>query len=272
MSAPESRNGYLRAKIQIGNARGNISFGATQTVFHHDDINENKRIRKEEVKSWAKPSILAPKSQWNQTIVTNEPFMERRTTENFVHDRSRPFQYNYRAETLGPKLDKTPDKPTKFKVTLKNSGAASLQSTNGKPLYDSTIKDFKRTEEMPVHPNLESDFTRDWHLSTAIGKKQFRDGQNKLDDAAKKNSLKKTPKLVTSKTYQSPMQLSVALQEEVRKQKREGTFSLEKQIYQPPEPPVNRSSLVNRYAVEPDLKFRTTKHSGVWSLNKTEGR
>ena len=270
---------YLRSKIQIGNARGTISFEPNQIVFHHDDINTNQRQRKEEVKNWLKSSILQGDPRWNQSIITDEKFMERRTTENFIHDRSKPFQYNYRAETLGPKLQAPLEKPSKFKVTLKNTGnqvinnTTTASSTDQSELYPSTIQTFKRTQEMPCHPKFESDFSREWNLTNVITSKELKQSFQSLNESSHNNSIKKSKKFQkTTKNYVSPMQRSIDLQEEVRKQKRENTFTLEKHVFQQPEEPIDRNALVNRYAIEPSLKFKTTKHTGTWDFNKQEGR
>ena len=62
------------------------------------------------------------------------------------------------------------------------------------------------------------------------------------------------------------------IQDEVRRQKAEGTFNSKRQVFQQSEEPVNRKALVNRAAIEPSFKFTTTKHTGVWEYNKAEGR
>ena len=43
----------------MGNNKSPIAYTKTQTVFHHDDIPENKRIRKNEVNAWIKSKILS---------------------------------------------------------------------------------------------------------------------------------------------------------------------------------------------------------------------
>jgi hypothetical protein len=285
-SSPASQD-YLKSKIQIGNCRGAVQYGPTQVAFHYDDIDPKARARKEEVKSWSKSSRLVPNNEWDQSIVTNEKRMERRTRENFVFDRSNPYQYNYRAETLGPKLIESHGntKPNKFKITLQQSGNNIL--TNGSvslsgsgpggdrgaqsgPLYSNTIQTFKRTEEMPIHPKLTETFESNWNLSNLVQKKEFQKSFQDLNQKSSQNSQKKAKKLLSN--YMTPMERTIAFQEEVRKQKREGAFTLEKHVFQPPEEPVNRKALVNTCAVEPSLKFKTTRHTGVWEMNKTEGR
>jgi len=64
----------------------------------------------------------------------------------------------------------------------------------------------------------------------------------------------------------APQQTTVLFQEEVRRQKKAGEFSLTKQVYQPPLSPVDRTKLRNRYAIEkPNLKTKNS-HSGVWEV------
>jgi hypothetical protein len=288
-SSPESKK-YLKSKIQIGNSRGAIHYGPTQVAFHYDDIDPKARARTEEVKSWSKSSKLISNNEWDQSILTNEKRMERRTRENFVFDRSSPYQYNYRAETLGPKLVESEGarKPNKFKITLQQNGnniltngksgsaSASLSGTSTSTgggdgqLYPNTIQTFKRTEEMPIHPKLAGKFESNWNLSNLVQKNEFQKSFQDLNQKSTRNSQKKTKKLLSN--YMTPMERSIAFQEEVRKQKREGEFTLEKHVFQPPEEPINRKALVNSCAVEPSLKFKTTRHSGVWEMNKTEGR
>ena len=80
---------FLKKKIQIGGSEsGLINYSAKQTVFHHDDISEEKRARKADVRRWAKQDKLIEKhSSWNKSTHPNNPLMERRTMENFVKDR-----------------------------------------------------------------------------------------------------------------------------------------------------------------------------------------
>ncbi len=58
--------GYLKAKIRIGSIKGPISYGVGQQVFHHDDIPEVSRARKNEVREWARSKILSSERRdWN---------------------------------------------------------------------------------------------------------------------------------------------------------------------------------------------------------------
>lgn len=277
------KTNYLKSKIQIGTVHsGNINYQANQTVFHHDDINVNARKRKNEVKAWLKhqqqqentnTSSHSPSNEWNLSTKIHQKICERKTRENFVLDRSNPYQYNFRAEKLGPKLQLPNIKRNKFQVSLQNepeSGSGSPRDSNGNKLYSSTIQTFKRTQEMPINTNLMEPFENHWNLSTQTNSKK--DNEQQLHNLTM-NSLNKTKSMNQKlKNYISPIDRSKALLDEVRKQKREGSFTLDKHVFHQPEEPINRTKLVNQYAVEPSLKFKTNYHSGVWELNKTEGR
>jgi len=39
---------------------------------------------------------------WNKSNQIEKPIYESRKMENFVHDRTFPYQYNFRAESLDP--------------------------------------------------------------------------------------------------------------------------------------------------------------------------
>jgi hypothetical protein len=265
----DAKKNYLRAKIQIGNAKGTSTFAPNQTVFHHDDISEEKRKRVQEVKKFAHPNVAGNNEiEWNKSSKVNSKLVERRTRENFVQDRSNSYQYNYRAETLPAPNPQLGEKPSKFKVTLRDTGKSSLSSTTG----SFATTNLKRTQELPIHPNLEADFSREWNLSSAVQKANFDRSFDDLNSSAKHNTAVKTRKFVKDDSYISPFQRSEMIQQEVRKQKAEGRFNAQANIFHKQEESVDRKTLVNQAAVEPSLKFTTTKHTGVWEYNKHEGR
>lgn len=90
-----SEGNFLKKKIQIGgSASGMINYSPSQTVFHHDDISEEKRKRKAEVRAFAKQDKLVQKeSTWNKSTHPNNPLVERRKMENFVKDRCECFVF-----------------------------------------------------------------------------------------------------------------------------------------------------------------------------------
>lgn len=256
---------FLHAKNKIG--QGKINYGSNSVVFRREDLDESVIHRKEEVRDFAKGERFLNKKSWNLSTYVDNPVCESRKMENFVKDRSRPFQYNYRAETLGPNLELPEEKPHKFKVTMKNT--TKLQQKKD-VLYDPQCTTLKRNQEMPVHPKLQNGFSSDWNCSTEFNRKDIDRHSIKLTEKAKVNSFKKK-NLVNPETYKNPIKLSAEVSQEVRRQKEEGTFSVKKPVFQAIEENVDRKSLVNRYAVEPDLSFITTKHSGVWE-KQPDGR
>jgi hypothetical protein len=257
---------FLHAKNKIGQGE-KMNYGSNSTVFRREDLDERVLSRKEEVVTFARGERFSNNKSWNNSSHLNKPVCDIKKMENFVHDRSNPYQYNFRAESLGPKLNPPEEKPSKFHVTMKNT--ATLQQQEG-TLYEPQCNTFKRTQEMPVHAKLQEPFSREWNCSSEFVRKDINKRAETLSQSARANSEKKKSKLDTKK-YQNPMQLSAKLSREVRRQKEAGTFSVEKPVYQVPEERVDRTGLVNRYAVEPDLSFVTTKHSGVWE-KQPDGR
>ncbi len=53
-----SSDGYLRAKVKIGSCKGPVTYKAEQQVFHHDDVPDYARTRKEEVIEWVRNSFF----------------------------------------------------------------------------------------------------------------------------------------------------------------------------------------------------------------------
>jgi hypothetical protein len=258
---------FLNAKNRIGQG-SKLNYGSNSTVFRREDCDERVISRKDEVVTFAKGERFLNNKSWDQSNHLNKPVYESKKMENFVHDRSNPYQYNFRAESLGPSLQAPEEKPHKFKVTMKNTGAASLQ--HKATLYDPQCPTLKRNQEMPVHAKLQEPFHREWNCSSEVIRKDLNKTGDSLTQSAKMNSEKKK-KLINTTKYQNPAKLSAKLGLEVRRQKETGNFSVKKPVFQVTEEQVNRTELVNRYAVEPDLTFTTTKHSGVWE-KQADGR
>eukprot|EP01032_Pedospumella_encystans_P030185 gene30185-34072_t len=237
MESSKSSSGkheFLRSKIQIGNVKGPVSYTQSQTVFHHDDIPETKRIRRNEVKAWAKSKLLSAETpSWNKSSNPQQPVVVRRQAENYCKDRGGAYQYNYRAETLDSLRQVEPiDKPTKFHIsTQPETLALELKTIRGTNRIQGGH--FNRTGEMPVHPDL-IDATP-WKLSTEV---VLKEKDQRLADmtlkaqqsTGKVNSLGSTFK---HKPYVGPLKAAAELQDLIRKQKAEGTFSLKKQVNRP---------------------------------------
>ena len=263
---------FLRAKIQIGNVKGPVSYNLNQTVFHHDDIPESKRLRRNEVKTWAKSKVLsADNPAWDKSSKPVQPVIVRRQAENYAGDRGNAYQYNFRAETLDSlKLVEPIDKPTKFHISTQIETRAldlkEIKSTN-------RIQNgyFTRTGEMPVHPNLID--AQPWNVSTEVDVKKKDQRLDTLTMKAKEwTSNINTGTETFKKPYKGPLQSAVELQNTIRQQKAEGTFSLKKQVNRPGSAPVDRTKLVNRLAIEKPNIFSTHTHSGVYEYNQSVGR
>lgn len=101
-------------------------------------------------------------SQFN---IVEKPIISRKM-ENFVHDRSQNFQYNYRAETLDP-LKNLPyiDKSTKFHISLQTlSQTNEIKALQKQSLLHSGYQ--HRIQELPVHQNLE--YSKPWDCTTTV--------------------------------------------------------------------------------------------------------
>lgn len=156
-NSAQTHKNYLRPKQVIGSCKLPTNFKASQTVFHQDDIPLEKRERRNDVKQWSKSKILSvDQPEWTNSTGMSKPVCERRTMENHIHDRSKAYQYNYRAEVLPNKLPPPIDKSTKFHVSRQNSKLIEeLKATIRDDETGIARGKFKITQEMPVHPKLE---------------------------------------------------------------------------------------------------------------------
>lgn len=271
MTAAADPQAYLKAKIQIGNSKGPIQYASKQTVFHHDDVPEVKRLRKEEVLKWASSKILDPNhTQWNKSNNPNIPICVRRQMENHVNDRSHQYEYNYRAETVDSLRNLEPiDKSSKFHISVQLESTAQgiiEQKKNNRVLNGQ----FHRTKEMPVHPNLEGST---WNTTTVLSKKEIDNGLNNMTQRAKGWSEKVNSALSTKKnTYISPVQATVIFQEQVRQRKADGTFDWKVKLNKPKTPPEQVFTTKNRYQNDPPTRLQTSEHSGVWGKTSFDNR
>ena len=245
-----------------------MSYKPQQIVFHKDDIPEEKRNRKNEVKQWAQSNLLsAEQPSWNKSTANQRPVWDKKKFEILRQDRSNAFQYNFRSETLPPTMVPPIDKPSKFHVSAQlDSDIKEIErKRSSDPVFRGT---FRRTEELPTHPNLSS--AKPWNPSTEFLPDDKEKSLKELEKKAMMNSIKKKSSL--SEEYISPEVIARKVGEEVRRQKQLGTFSVEHKVFQPPPEPVDRASLKNRYAIEASRKYKTSHHSGVWEFNNAEGR
>lgn len=220
----QDESDFLKASIRIGSCKGPVNYKQAQTVFHHDDIPEAKRNRKVEVMKWKQSKILnIDNPSWNQSIVTEIPMLERRTMENYVHDRSRRYDYNFRGETLDYLRNMEPiDRPTKFHISRQQeSTARSISSAMQSSRVNSGY--LMRTEAMPQHPKLES--AVGWNTSTAtLSTKQMDNKLQSMTATARLKTAPKNAKLGSLLPYETPIATTANQLEKIRSQKRDGVF------------------------------------------------
>lgn len=267
---------FLRTKIQIGNCKGPINYPSTQNVFHHDDVPEPARIRKEEVLNYKKSRILEQLTvpdQWSKSTKINKPVVERRQMENHVKDRSHQYQYNYRAETLDSLKNVEPiDKSTKFHISsqLPSTTTKILEIQSRDPVQRGRLH---RTQEMPVHPNLaNNDVLPAWNSTIVLTEKERQRSLDKMTKHANEWSKAVKEVLPMKKDYLNPYQAAKKEEENIRQMKADGTFSVHFNKFRPPPEPVDRNTFRNQLLNSKLHKVKTTVHSGVWGVNPVDGR
>jgi hypothetical protein len=190
--------------------------------------------------------------------------------ENFINDRSHPYVYNYRSEEL-PKVPTSHTTNTLLStngLTNKKLSTATLTIMKQDGILDGR---FKRTQEMPVSYLLKD--STEWntrvetHSLATRTERAIKGECNRM--LARENSIKKMKAL---NKYISSIEGVMQLQEEVRRQKREGTFSTERRLDAASESPIDRGSLKNRFAIEHPRLQTQSDHSGIWELSKTDAR
>ena len=269
---------FLQAKPRIGSCKNPVNYAAAQVVFHKDDIPESRRARKLEVREWASSQILSIKRKpWTKETMTGlHPLCERRQAENQKGDRSKPYVFNFRAETLDFARTAPPiDRPSKFKLSRQlDTEVARLQELHSSdPVQRGQ---FKRTQEMPTHPKLVDALA--WDPRTVLPAAEQAVNLARMTARSRAATAKVNGSLGLTREYMSPESQVCSINETVRSQKRDGTFSRSEQLAShtkhEQEVPlaVYRRSLRNRQALEPSRKYSTYAHSGTWELNATEGR
>lgn len=267
--ATESRKGYLKAKIQIGNIKGPMNYDGKQVVFHHDDVPPARRERKHEVIEWKRKKIVGPEhNEWNISYNPNNPVCVRRQMENFDHDRSHKYEFNHRAETVDPLRNVAPiDRSTKFHISsqLASTREQIMTIRESNPLERGR---FHRTLEMPVHPKLQE--APAWNVSTVLTLKEQREGLVDKTVRAKDWTSAVSATISERKTYVGPMKSVKLLQEDIRLRKANGEFSVKEPIrpHSTNEKPVTPR---NHFLNEKPLKVKTQPHSGVWETSKVDG-
>ena len=253
---------FLKAKIRIGSCKGPTTYHREQQVFHHDDIPESRRERVQEVKNWIKPRILsAERDEWQKSslLLKSEgygyPVCERRQAENMNGDRSLPYVYNFRAETLDyAHITGAVDQPGKFHIS--RTPTSQVGSIEKARLSDRVQRGyFKRTQEMPTHPNI-VDKTA-WNISTQMTIKEKKIGLDTMNAVSRASTAKMNKRMQNSSDYQKPMRQQEHISQAVRMQKKTNSFLSGSQCtfnghYVKPPPPKRVLSPVQRAPESPN--------------------
>ena len=266
---------FLRAKMTIGSCKGPVDYNMGQAVFHHDDIPEPRRKRAEEVKTWKASKILSiNRNNWNKSMDPNIPICERRRMENHVRDRSKPYQYNYRSEYLNfAKANDPLDLPTKFHISAQLENDA--EKIRQKMIEDRVSRgQFTRTGEMPVHPNLLD--KGPWDFGMVLTPEVRQKCLDIKTDKARAWTAKSNDRILKqSASYVGPMARVKQLTKTIRSQKKTGTWSIPtetKQMELHEQEPIDKSTFINRQAVEKSTRYKVEEHTGVYEFNKIEGK
>lgn len=264
-----SQSKFLKAKIRIGSCKGPVSYPAKINVFHHDDIPQKARDRALDVKEWARSKLLDENNtKWNNVTNLNIPLCERRSMENFIRDRSKPFVYNFRAESLESlKSNEVIDKPTKFHISRQNEIKLN-EILNDRKTNLISRGQYKRMEEAPVSNNLNN--SKQWNSSSVLTMKEYKQSLDHVTNKARASTAKSNIRYLNE--YLSPIDQTNHLQNLIRNQKGEGTFNRIKGVtLKEKEEIINtRDQFINRQAVEKSKKYKTDKHSGLWEYNNIE--
>ena len=258
---------YLHAKIRVGSCKGPNRFKHTQKVLLNSDVRDEVWERKDDVLEWKKSRILdTSKDVWDiqKSFPTNlHPVPESRTRENFVHDRSKAFAYNYRAESLEPLIiDEPIDKPTKFHISRTSSSTAL--SSQMKMLHEPIQRgQLRRTEEIPVNVKLID--KPEWNGMTTIS---FKNRNNNLDVFTEKSTKfnRRVSTAMGALDYINPCKAEEIYHATVRRQKSAGTFTPTSFMNGVDHRPVDPKDLMNRYAIERPRIYNVVEHSGISPL------
>lgn len=262
---------FLQAKPRIGSSKNPINYATNQTVFHHDDIPDARRQRAMEVREWAMSHLLSVERRpWTKATKPDAPVCERRQLENSAKDRSRPYAYNYRAETLDfARLVPPIDKPTKFRMSRQTeSEVVEITRIMDEDRVQRGI--LKRTEEMPVNPKLIG--ATEWNNTMVYPPRAQQASLDRMTAKSRQWTKRVNETLGLTKEYVTPIDQVRQLNETLREQKKNKTFSPKKLVSHQAEATVDKISTKNRQANEPSRKYSIYNHSGTWEFNPMEQR
>ena len=274
---------FLRARPRIGSCKVPVSYSAQQVVFHHDDIPEVRRQRVKEVKDWASSKLLSiDRRPWTKSTLPDgaPPVCERRQAENAERNRANPYAYNFRAETLDyAKLVQPIDRPSKFRMSLQTESEVMeiARIMEQDPVQRGILK---RTEEMPVHPDLLS--KTPWNNGVVLSVSAQQASLDRMNVKSRQSTKRVNDMLVfSSKGYVRPVDQVILINQRLREEKKQGHKASSVKISHIPQADdgvkggdeeIDRKSLRNRQAIEPSRKYSSYRHSGTWEFNPIEGR
>jgi hypothetical protein len=258
---------YLTTKACVGACKSPMNYKLEDNCFRNGDIDQTKSKRVAEVNEWAKSKILNSEPTWNLSVQAGKPTVESRTMENFVGDRSRAFAYNYRAESLDPvRIQEPIDKPTKFHLSRTSVSAATTNKNRqlSDPIHEGI---FRRVEEIPVNVKLSDKV--EWNSMTSHSTKEREMRLVSLTNESKTNTSKNS-KFLSKANYISPTAREEICQKTLREQKCAGTFD---PALRSAKEAAENTSLPKHYSTaRKSTRYSTSRHSGVWELNKAENR
>ena len=252
---------YLHAKIRVGSCKGPSTFKRTQKVLLNSDVRNQVWERKEEVLDWKKSRILDTSSVWDIQVPSNlHPVPESRTRENYIHDRSKAYAYNYRAESLEPlMIDEPIDVPSKFHISRTSSSTAL--SSQMRMLHEPIQRgQLRRTEEIPV--NIKLTDKPEWNGMTTVSFKKFNNNLEVFTEKSRKFN-KRVSTAMGSLDYINPTKAEEIYHATIRRQKTAGTFTPSSFMNGEDHRPIDPKELMNRYAIERPRTYNVIEHSGM---------
>lgn len=173
--SPMGKHSYMQAKHRVGSCHGSMDYSPSERAFHNTDVPARARQAVLDV------DVRMPekdKTRWRSdtTVFNDKPFTERRKLENFSHDPTE-YEYNFRAEVL-PKARPVIKDPfgrvsklllVRVDLTLcPEPLPPQHDDRSSNPITLTCVQDtsFKRTQEMPVNPKLDS--KRLWESGTQL--------------------------------------------------------------------------------------------------------
>ncbi len=265
---------YLKAKFRMGSIKGQLNYERKEQTFSTDDLRDDVKERIVQLRAWKRErdSFRADhKERWDISVA--QPIRkDKRTRQNSEHDRGSAYAFNFRAEVLPPKNLPFVPKPSKWSVSRvpPKTADAVLAARAARPLLlqpPSVSGAMKRTQEMPIHPNLD-DGRPIWRPDSRVMTRPDQIALARKGTAAAKRASQRAQRLLcTPDRHATLVERHDSFQKQVRVLKRSGSriAAYSAAYSQPLEIPKH-----NRQAVEPSRRTRHFAHSGVYEYNHTE--